>query len=87
MVSNERLQNRHAAIFFRFGCPFVATPADSSWGHRITPGTRTRHTAPASAVTASYPVGTLKVKELQAAWDAWNKEQKDPLRIPPPKKK
>jgi|SRR5262245_23495625 len=28
-----------------------------------------------------------KVKELQAAWDAWNKEQKDPLWVPVPAKK
>jgi arylsulfatase A-like enzyme len=28
-----------------------------------------------------------KVKELQAAWDAWNKQQKDPLWIPVPAKK
>lgn len=28
-----------------------------------------------------------KVKELQAAWDAWNKEQKAPLWIPMPQKK
>jgi hypothetical protein len=27
------------------------------------------------------------IKELQAAWDAWNKQQKDPLWIPAPAKK